>query len=63
VEVLGDAVAAGEEFNKILGYVQGLDGADAEACYGGFAEDAAEQVDEFYARREVSAIGTEIDAA
>jgi len=57
VEVLGDAVGAGEEVDEILGDVQGLDGADAEAFYGGFVEDAAEEVDEFYAGKEVAAVG------
>ncbi len=36
VEVLGDAAGAGEEVDEVLGDVQGLDGADAEAFYGGF---------------------------
>ncbi len=42
VEVLGDAVGAGEEFDEIFGDVEGLDGADAEAFDRGFAEDAAD---------------------
>ena len=31
MEVLGDAVVACEEVDQVLGDVQGLDGADAEA--------------------------------
>ena len=36
VEVLGDAIGPGEEFDEILGDVEGFDGADAEALDGGF---------------------------
>ncbi len=62
VEVLGDAVGAGEEVDQILGDILGLDGADAEAFDGSFVEDAAEEVEEFGAGREVAAVGAEVDA-
>ena len=54
---------AGKEFDEILGDVEGLDGADAEAFDGGFVEDAAEEVFEFDAGRKVAAVGAEVDAA
>ena len=57
MEMLGDAVGAGEEFDEILGDIEGLDGADAEAFDWGFIKDAADQVDEFYAGGEVAAVG------
>jgi len=41
VEMLGDAIGPSEEMDKILGDVEGFDGADAEALDGGFVEDAA----------------------
>ncbi len=63
VEVLGDAIGPGEEIDEVLGYIKWLDGADAEALDGGFAEDASEKVFEFDARRKVAAVGAEVDAA
>jgi len=42
VEVLGDTVGAGEEFDEILGDIEGLNGADAEAFDWSFAEDASD---------------------
>ncbi len=63
VEMLGDAMRGGEEFDEILGDVQRLDGADAETFDGGFVEDAAEKSFEFDAGREVAAVGAEVDAA
>src|SRR2546422_9067314 len=63
VEVLGDAVGGGEEIDEVLGDVEGLDGADAEAFDGGFAEDAAEEVFEFDAGGEIAAVGAEVDTA
>jgi len=57
VEVLGDAIAGGEEFDEILGDVERLDGADAETFDGGFVEDAAEKSFEFDARRKIAAVG------
>ena len=62
MEVLGDAVGGGEEVDEVLGDVLGLDGAEADAFDGGFFEDAAEEVEEFYAGREVAAVGAEVDA-
>src|SRR5882672_6945055 len=63
VEMLGDAIGPGEEFDEILGDVQRLDGADAETFDGGFVKDAAEERFEFDAGRKVAAVGAEIDAA
>src|SRR3989449_935835 len=63
VEVLGDAVGGGEEIDEVLGDVEGLDGADAEALDGCFAEDAAEEIFEFDAGGEIAAVGAEVDAA
>src|SRR5229473_6666833 len=59
----GDAIRGREEFNQILGDIEWLDGADAKALDGRFIEDLAEQVEKLNARREVAAIGAEIDAA
>jgi hypothetical protein len=50
VKVLGDALGPSEEIDEVLGYVEGLDGADAEALDGGFVEDAAKEVFEVDAR-------------
>src|SRR6266478_613126 len=63
VEVLGDAIAGGEEMDEISGDVQRLDGADAETFDGGFVEDAAEEIVEIDAGGEVAAVGAEVDAA
>src|SRR6266851_1700957 len=63
VEMLGDAVGGGKEIDEVLGDVERLDGADAEAFDGGFVEDAAEEVFEFDAGGEVAAVGAEVDAA
>ncbi len=63
MEMLGDAIGAGEEVDEVLGDVLGLDGADAEAFDGGFVEDAMEEIDEFNAGGEVAAVGAEVDAA
>ena len=63
VEVLGDAIGPGEEFDEILSDVEGLDGADAKTFDRGFVEDAAEERFEFDARRKVAAVGAEVDAA
>lgn len=63
VEVLGDAIDPGEEFDEILGDVEGLDRADAETFDGGFVENAAEKRFEFDAGRKVAAVGAQVDAA
>src|SRR2546422_2718134 len=63
VGVLGDAVGGGEEIDEVLGDVEGLDGADAEALDGCFAEDAAEEIFEFDAGGEIAAVGAEVDTA
>ena len=63
VEVGSDAAVGGEKFDEVLRYVEGFDGADAKAFDGGFAEDAAEEIEKFDARREIAAISAEIDAA
>jgi len=63
VEVLGDAIGRGEEFDEVVGDVEGLDGADAETFDGGLIEDASEEVFEFDARGKVAAVGAEVDAA
>src|SRR5216684_146318 len=57
VEVLGDAIGGGKEFDEILGNVERLDGTDAETLNGGFLEDAAEKTFEFDAWRKVAAVG------
>jgi len=62
VEMLSDAISAGEEVDEVQGEVLGLDGADAEAFEGSFVEDAAEEADEFYAGGEVAAVRAEVDA-
>src|SRR5882724_11724099 len=63
VEMLGDAIGPGEEFDEVLGDVERLDGADAETFDGGFIEDASEEILEFDARGKVAAVGAEVDAA
>jgi len=63
VEVLGDAIRSREEIDEILGNVERLDGANAEAFDGGFVKDAAEEVVEFSARRKVAAVGAKVNAA
>ncbi len=63
VKVLGDAIGGGEEVDEIAGNVKRLDGADAEALDGSLIEDAAHEIDEIDAGREVAAVGAEIDAA
>src|SRR5882724_9988375 len=63
VEVLGDAIAGGEEMDEIPGDVQWLDGADAETFDGGFVEDAAEKIFEIDAGRKVATVGAKVDAA
>jgi len=62
VEVLGHAVGPGEEIDEVLGNVEGLDGADAEALDGGFTEDAAEKIFKFDARGQIAAVRAEVDA-
>src|SRR5258708_39415206 len=61
--VLGDAIGRSEEIDEVLGNVEGLDGADAQAFDGGFAEDAAEEIFELDVRRKIAAVGAEVDAA
>ena len=63
VEMGSDAIGRSEEFDEVLGDVERLDGADAQALDGSFVEDAAEEIEEFDARSEVAAVGAEIDAA
>jgi len=63
VEVLGDAIGGGEEFDKVLGNVERLDGADAEAFDSGFVEDAAEEILEFDAGGKVATVGAEVNSA
>ncbi len=63
VEVLSDSLGRSEEIDEVLGNVEGLDGADAQAFDSGFAEDAAEEILEFDARRKVATVSTEVDAA
>src|SRR5206468_996273 len=63
VEVLGDAIAGGEEMDEIPSDIQRLDGTDAETFDGGFVEDAAEEIFEIDTGREVAAVGAEVDAA
>jgi len=63
VEVLGDAIGPGEEIDEVLGNVERLDRADAEALDGCFAENAAEEVFKFDARGQIAAVGAEVDAA
>jgi len=63
MEVLGDAIRSREEIDEILGNVERLDGANAEAFDGGFVKDAAEEVVEFSARRKVAAVGAKVNAA
>ena len=42
-----DAVVGGEEVDQILGDIERLDGADAQALDESVVEDAAEQVEKF----------------
>ena len=63
VEMRGDAGVGSEEVDEILGDVERLDGADAEAFNWRFVEDAAEQAEKLDAWREVAPVGAEVDAA
>jgi hypothetical protein len=63
VKVPGNALGGSKKVDKILGNVQRLDGADAETLDGGFVEDAAEEVFEFNAGREVTAVSSEVNPA
>ena len=62
VEMLGDAIGGSKKIDDVLGNVERLAGADAEALDCCFAEDAAEEIFEFDARRKIAAVGAEIDA-
>ena len=63
MEVGREAIAGGNEIDEGEGYVERLDGADAEALDGSFVEDAAKEIEECDARREIAAVRAEIDAA
>src|SRR5437660_2892277 len=63
MEVLGDAICGSKKIDEVLGNVERLDGADAEALDRWFAENAAEKLFEFDAGREGAAVGAEVDAA
>src|SRR6266700_4085563 len=63
VEVLGEAIGRGKEFNEVFRDVQRFDGADAKALNCGFTKNPAEEVFEFDTRRKVAAIGAEVDPA
>ncbi len=63
VKVLGDAIGGSEEIDEVLGNVEGLDGATAEAFDGGFAENFAEEIFEFDPGGKIAAVGAEIDPA
>ena len=63
MEVMGDAIGGREEFDKVPSNIEWLDGADAEAFNGGFVEDAANEIEKSDARREVAAVGAEVDTA
>ena len=58
-----DAACGGEKFDEILGDIEGLDGADAQAFDGSFIEDATEEIEKFHARHQVASVSAEIDAA
>ncbi len=62
VEVLGDAIGPGEEFDEVLRDVERLNGTDAEAFDGGLAEYTVEEVFKFDARGQIAAVGAEVDA-
>ena len=63
VEVLGYAVGGSEKIDQVLGDVEGLDGADAEALDSGFIENAIKERFEFDARGKIAAVGAEVNAA
>jgi len=63
VEVGRETLAGGNEIDEGERNVERLDGADAEALDGSFVEDAAKEVEECDARREIATVGAEIDAA
>jgi len=63
VKMRGDAVVAREEVDQILGNIERLDGADAQAFHGSFVLDTVEEVEKFNSRREVAAIRAKVDAA
>ena len=62
MEVRGQAMVCGEEPDEVLGDIERLDGADAKAFDGSFAKDLAKEIGELDTRREIAAVGAEIDA-
>ena len=63
VEMVGNAIRAGENSDEILRDVERLDGADAEAREWSFVEHVAQEIEEIGARREIAAPSAKIDAA
>ena len=63
VEVGREAIAGGDEIDERKRNVERLDGADAEALDGSFIEYALQEIQKCYARRKITAVGAEIDAA
>src|ERR1700730_11792101 len=62
MKMLSDSVVGREEGDEIPGDIERLNGADAQALDGGLVENAEKEVDESNARREIAAVGAEIDA-
>ena len=63
MEVWRDTVVVSEEFDKVLGDVERLNGAEAQAFDGGLGHDAPEQFEEVDAWDKVASVGTKIDSA
>ena len=63
MEMVSDAISAGDEGDEVLGDVEGLDGADAKARERRFVKNAAKKIANIRARRKIATPGAEVDTA
>lgn len=63
VKVPGDAFCAGKKGDEVHGDIERLDGADAQAREWCFVKNAAQEIEDVGAGREVASPGAEIDTA
>src|SRR5258708_14522915 len=62
MEMWGDPMVRSEEVDEILGDIERLNRADAQALDRSFIEGTAKQIEEFDLRREVATLGGGVDA-
>src|SRR6267378_8326358 len=62
MKMMSNSVVGREQGDEIAGDIERLNRADTQALDGGLVENTAKEVDESNARREITAIGAEIDA-